>query len=179
MSDTISVITRCGVILCRTRCRTRCQYTISEYTDIGADIAYTISCFTRYRISRHRVIHDIVFYTISCKTRYHLVSRHRVIIWNRDQLYKNRVFGLNLNLVCIGTYQYVLSMYLYEMVHTCCKIQVFHDSSANFKLLGTTYDGHHKSSGTLAMLRHRSFVHDIRIYRYRLRRRSSEKMTTT
>ena len=25
--------------------------------------------------------------------------------WNRDQLYKNRVFGLNL--VCTGTYQYI------------------------------------------------------------------------
>ena len=37
----------------------------------------------------------------------------------------------------------------------------------------------HWSSGTLAMLRHRSFIHDIRIHRYRLRRRSSEKMTTT
>ena len=61
----------------------------------------------------------------------------------------------------------------------CAVSLTFMGLSMSVQLIEWAHMGLGRPSGTLAMLRHRSFIHDIRIYRYRLRRRSSEKMTTT
>ncbi len=98
------MITRCGVLLCRTRYRTRYRTrcnSISVYTDIGSDIDvqdivnYTISCFTPSSANQGIIIRHYSFWVLIILINFHyFFSKFIIIFINFFIHYSSLIFYL-------------------------------------------------------------------------------------